>query len=866
MLASALGGMTAIPQWFVWRLTPDPAKPIKYIKVPVHPDGRIHYFEGRLTGMDAQQPSNWTSFEVAQQQLMQHLGRLDGFNYALGFMLSQDCGYWFLDVDSCVTPQGLSTWAQNFYAALPGVFFEYSSSMTGVHFIGRGCPPPGHRTRPTQQWKQANPTDDLEFYTSGRGICFGINGQAWGSADMHLPQQAQWLVDNIFIPDVPVNASELGHGPRADWNGPTDDMELLRRAMMSTGAKAMFGGGATFADLWTCNIPVLAKFYPDTDRADGLPYGGTEVDFALASHLAFWTGCDVARIERLMRQSQLVRPKWDEHKTYLVELTIRRACERTSNVLQDAVKVQKLDVVTTLEARRGRDEYLDAIRSCDTDTELRNDVIPLIAQDAGLDPIDRDFLASAIKKRFHEWSFPTTLNECKNMVRMQRVDSGVEIGAPAFANNHCYVLATDCFFDLTTGVSQTRSGFNAQYERMMPQKPNGDREDAAKWCLQRWNTSTVHDTMYLPGHDPMFQHEGRWYANMYSPSTVPEIALGYTQRGIEAIERFLKHMQALCGSRQDVYTNLIDWMAWCAQNPGKKCRYAPLIKGMQGDGKSLIINVMMAVMGMANVGSVNSALLTADFGDWQEGTCVTAFEELMLTGSKRYSVANRIKEPITNNFLTINRKGRPSGCSIINVTNYIAFTNFVDAVPLEDTDRRYWVIFSPFTCLAKLAGALGLNEQQLGGHFDFIFDSLKDERRGEWRKFFLEYQVSAAFKPNGTAPYTSEKKEMQLGGEDALDAVARQCIESGAVGVGLNVLSSSALTAAMRAICIQDGLDMPKTSAVNHMLARMGFSPAGVMKWDGKSHRVWWRRGEVKDASSETLRNLLELTKIQQIG
>lgn len=864
MLKQALAGMTAIPQWFVWRLVPDPAKPGKTLKVPVHPDGRVVYHEGRITGINAQDPANWVSFETAQLQLAQHIARFDGFGYTLGFMLTADCGYWFLDVDSCVRPDGtLTEWAQWFYQNLPGALFEYSSSGTGIHMIGRGAPPAGHRTRPTQVWLQQYPGNDLEFYSSGRGIAFGTNGQAWGNADTHLPGHAQWLVDNIFTPDASTGVALVTGGPRADWRGPADDAELLRRAMQSQSAGAMFSGKAGFADLWTCNIPVLAATYPDPDRSDGLPYGGTEADFALASHLAFWTGCDEERIYRLMLQSRLVRDKWSEHRTYLKELTIHQACLRTANVLQDKEVVQKLETLTTADAQVSRQAYADMILSCNEDMELRNEIVPRIAGDRSIDHLDRDFLAAVVKRRMGEWGFPVSISDCKAMLRYVAVEGDDGGVVPEWANRHVYVMNHDCFFDLSTATMISRTAFNARYDRMMPQKANGDREDAAKWCLQRWNTSTVDDYMYLPGQEPLFQYEGRWYSNLYSPASVPEIAIEYTPQGVEAIDAFQRHIKAFCGQRPEVYTNLFDWMAWVVQNPGKKCRWAPLLKGIQGDGKTLILEAVRAAMGAANVRSLNNKLLKSDFGDWQEGSCVAGIEELMMTGRQRYDVANSLKEPIANSSLTINRKGRTSGADIINVTNYIAFTNYVDAAPLEDSDRRWWVVFSPFTSKGAVANAQGLTVEGLFKMYETIFNSFKNHR-AEWRKFLIDYQVSGNFYPNRDAPLTEEKNEMRISGEDVHEGIARQCIEHGSVGVGRSVLSSSCLTAAMRAVCLQDGIEPPKTTSVNHMLTRLGYSQVAMqVKWDGKPHRVWWKRGEVVNNSTAVLRSMLELTKIQ---
>lgn len=864
MLRTALAGMTAVPQWFVWRLTWVPAER-KYHKVPIWPDRRLDPNTGQIAGMDAQQPYAWRTFDQAVMDLALHQAAFDGAMYALGFMFTRDCGYWFFDIDECVSEDktAWSAFAVKCYNELPGAFCEYSSSGRGLHFFGRGQVPEEHRTRPTREWLAANPGNNIEFYSGARGACLGLTGQAWGNADTDHTSFVQRLVTDIFPREALAPGAQLGDGPRADWRGPTDDGELIRRAMQSRGGRSALTGSAAFADLWTRNVQVLAATYTGKGTKGAL-YGESEADAALIAQLAFWTGCDAARIERLMLQSALVRPKWYERRgneTWL-QLSIREMLPRQVNVLQDAPVEQVLQVATSVQASTTRAQYLQMINEAIDDAQMRNEVIPTIAHDASIDNLDRDFLASAIRTRFKEWLFPVSISDCREMVRVRKVEGDEALMVPEWANQHVYVLASDAFFDLKSASMLSRTGFNAQYNRMMPQRPNLDREDAAKWCLERWNVATVADCMYMPGEQPVFQQEARWLANTYSPTNLPEVAQHYTQAGLDGINAFLRHVQAFCGNRQDVYVNFVDFMAWCVQNPGKKVRYAPLLKGCQGDGKSMIVSAIRAAMGDTNVGSVGPALLCADFNDWAEGTCVTGFEEIMITGRKRYSVANNLKEPISNDRLTVNRKGHP-GKAIINVTNYLAFTNFVDAVPLEDSDRRWWVIFSPYASLASLRAALGFNDEQLMQHYALIFDSMSNQR-GEWRKFLTEYQVSAAFRPNAGAPHTAEKAEMRSSGEDAAEAVARQILETGAVGVTSTLLSSSALTSAMKTICVQDGIEIPKTSSVNHMLSRMGFSQMeGTIKWDGKNHRVWWKRGELGAISNEGIRMLLDMSKME---
>jgi hypothetical protein len=69
--------------------------------------------------------------------------------------------------------------------------------------------------------------------------------------------------------------------------------------------------------------------FPDPSRL----YDASGADAALIAHLSFWTGRDGVRIDRLMRQSKLVREKWDR-EDYLP----RSICEvlaRPGGVLTD---------------------------------------------------------------------------------------------------------------------------------------------------------------------------------------------------------------------------------------------------------------------------------------------------------------------------------------------------------------------------------------------------------------------------------------------------------------------------------------------------------------------------------------------------
>jgi len=98
-----------------------------------------------------------------------------------------------------------------------------------------------------------------------------------------------------------------------------DDTELIERAKTAV-------NGAKFTALWEGD----ASSYPSL----------SEADFALAVLLAWWTQNDAARVARLLSQSGLWRPKFEEKhasdgRTY-AQLTADNACERNREIYDPA--------------------------------------------------------------------------------------------------------------------------------------------------------------------------------------------------------------------------------------------------------------------------------------------------------------------------------------------------------------------------------------------------------------------------------------------------------------------------------------------------------------------------------------------------
>ena len=303
---SHLGGMADNPQFFIWRLVWD-ATAAKYRKTPCKLDGSPY-------AIDASLPANWTDYDTAVAAVAA-LPQVPELRYALGFWMTADCGYWFLDVDNCVQDGVLLPFAQQLVETYPGAFCEWSSSGKGLHIIGMGNAP-DHRNKPERDTAARLVPMQLEFYSSGRGIAFGLTQQATGCADVRF--DVSELCATYFPPRA---EHDHGDGARVEWRGPADDDVLIERMLSAKqSAAAAFGGKASLPQLWRGEV------HKDSDS-----------DMSLAGHLAWWTGCDEARIERLMRRSGLLRPKWDVRRpggTYLSQ-TIERACTLTDSCYQE---------------------------------------------------------------------------------------------------------------------------------------------------------------------------------------------------------------------------------------------------------------------------------------------------------------------------------------------------------------------------------------------------------------------------------------------------------------------------------------------------------------------------------------------------
>jgi predicted P-loop ATPase len=281
--------LTSLPQWVLWRYQ---LRGQRWTKVPCAVNGNT---------ASSTDPESWAEFCHVRD--IYRAGSFDG----IGFVTSERDPYVLIDLDHVLDPNTgdiAAPWANKIIqvAQAENAYIETSPTGTGLHIIGRG-----------PQGFAGTKRNDAEIYCRGR--YFTITGVGYrrppsdplgdisgtiGLVDAHI----NWSDE----PTVNLRGNAERQSKLASQDSALDFTDLSDEEILRIARKAK--NRAKFCALF------------DFGEWDKTPfrYGSrSEADMALAGMLAFYCGPNPTQIERLMRQSKLARPKWDEHGTYLAD-------------------------------------------------------------------------------------------------------------------------------------------------------------------------------------------------------------------------------------------------------------------------------------------------------------------------------------------------------------------------------------------------------------------------------------------------------------------------------------------------------------------------------------------------------------------
>ena len=251
-------------------------------KVPYNP----------ITGQNAEvnTPKTFVDYETAIAAVEKYHG--------IGIRVSDKIAC--IDLDHCIEDGKIQPWAQQIIDRFRSTYIEISPSGTGIHIF---CLiPDGFIYDKTVYFIKKG---DIEVYIPGHTNRFlTMTGNSIGTADLAEAGEAlMWVLDTYMLrpkPIKPVQAVEA-------VSYLSDDSVIEKASAANNSEK--------FKRLWNGDIT-------------GFP-SHSEADAALCSMLAFWCGGDTEQMDRLFRQSGLMRDKWerDDYRTWTLTKAVSNCTE-----------------------------------------------------------------------------------------------------------------------------------------------------------------------------------------------------------------------------------------------------------------------------------------------------------------------------------------------------------------------------------------------------------------------------------------------------------------------------------------------------------------------------------------------------------
>lgn len=580
---------------------------------------------------------------------------------------------------------------------------------------------------------------------------------------------------------------------------------------------------------------------------DGMHVGSSHNTWPVAGIMNLW---DTVRVFKFGHLDTVE----DEFEQINIDTLPIQAKPSNIAMLEWVAELDEIQAAVVAE-RSGELVRLKALIDKANDTyTLEHVIAPVIRATTDLDITSRAKLEVAFKERMATVPDPAkiTIDVARRMLAPVREETHVE--APGWAGEWAWVVALDKFMNTRTKETMSILSYNASYDRYM--HPYADSEGnvpkAADMSLRFWGTKLYSAAEYGPGQSSEFSRDGLLILNTYRPDLLPKVPDSLSKEGLKAIETVKTHIELLVPDARD-RALLIDFMAYCVQFPGRKIRWAPLVIGMEGDGKTALLTLMGQVMGSRNVRLLSNKTLESDFTGWAGGQCLIGVEEVKLHNHNRFDIFNALKPIISNDSIEVHAKGKDP-VTVPNFSNLFMLTNHPDAMPVSDNDRRLFFVKSPFRSKAELYAAIEKRTGMEAALFhDQLFDVAIKGHPGALRKWLLDHKIASPdFKPNGRAPENDMRTEaIELSRSDE-EIYISGLIDAQRTGIYPNLVAGIYLT---RALLSEYDLKIA-TSRLSAAMSSLGFMAYGQGRWNGDNCR-WYYKGE-RPASVGVLATTLE--------
>lgn len=468
------------------------------------------------------------------------------------------------------------------------------------------------------------------------------------------------------------------------------------------------------------------------------------------------------------------------------------------------------------------------------DAAATEDALRTVAKQAKsieMDRPEREMVATLLQRRMKAvlgTSIPVGV--IRDMIRFEKA-----IDKPKWLDHWCYIGTEAVFYNRVSQVALKTEAFDSTFARNLltdmerregkavPEKRPSDM------ALNVYQVRVVDRRLYLPTVAPSATEtavDGQSFVNTYTRTSIPEVPTVLTEQNLADLARVKAHCEWLIPDERERWLSL-SWMAHIVKTNGRS-RWALVFLGVEGSGKTFFFEMLGHVLGRQNVRAVGPKEIEKEFNGWVEGVQLVVFEEIKQHGHNRYDVLNSLKPIITNDHVSV-RRMRTDSYMVPNTASIMAYTNFADALPVNDGDRRYMLVATaPTKADVQARGPT---------YFADLFDAAA-RSAGAVRGWLMEMEPHPEFDPNGRAPMTAWKQRaLELTERDEVSLIRSAIEETGGTVPGLSrtLLSTKVLTDYLQ----EKGEAVPLTHTLNRALMDIGLTFIGRVKIDGDRQRVW---------------------------
>lgn len=302
-------------------------------------------------------------------------------------------------------------------------------------------------------------------------------------------------------------------------------------------------------------------------------------------------------------------------------------------------------------------------------------------------------------------------------------------------------------------------------------------ERVTKRAWEAWTLNQVSrpvqamEMCFRPSETPgaVIDDAGITMVNMWVPAKI--------ERAKGDVSMFLGHLQRLLPNAHDREV-LLSYMAAVVQHQGVKFAWAPLLQGVEGNGKSLMTLCVQAAVGHQYTYIPRADQISNKFNSWLFGKVFVGVEDVFVAHDK-LELFEVLKPMITATRQSVELKGVDAAMADV-VANFIFNSNHKSGLKKTRNDRR----IAPLFCAQQERDDLD-RDGMTPAYFIRLYDWWKGPGRAAVNEFLHTYRIPPGYNPAVDcmrAPVTSSTEAAVADSLGAVEQHIVEAIEQGRIG------------------------------------------------------------------------------------